>query len=61
MPVVYELVVYSTTDENYRRVVCKSEDYNKLCKAMLGLDRQLRETCYSVIETVGEPKEVNNG
>ena len=61
MPVVYELVVYSTTDENYRRVICKSEDYNKLCKAMLGLDMQLRDDCYSVIETVGEPKEANNG
>ena len=61
MPVVYELVVYSTTDENYRRVICKSEDYNKLCKAMQGLDRQLRDSCYSVIEKVGEPKEVNNG
>ena len=61
MPVVYELVVYSTTDENYRRVICKSEDYNKLCKAMLGLDMQLRDDCYSVIEAVGEPKEANNG
>ena len=61
MSVVYELVVYSTTDESYRRVVAKSEDYNKLCKAMLGLDRQLRDSCYSVIETVGELKEVNNG
>ena len=61
MPVVYELVVYSTTDESYRRVICKSEDYNKLCKAMLGLDMQLRDSCYSVIETVGELKEVSNG
>ena len=61
MPVVYELVVYSTTDESYRRVVAKSEDYNKLCKAMLGLDRQLMDSCYSVIETVGELKEVSNG
>ena len=61
MPVEYELVVYSTTDESYRRVVAKSEDYNKLCKAMLGLDMQLRDDCYSVIETVGEPKEANNG
>ena len=59
MPVVYELVVYSTTDENYRRVICKSEDYNKLRKAMLGLDRQLRETCYSGIEEVKQ--EANNG
>ncbi len=25
MPVVYELVVYSTTDESYRRVVAKSD------------------------------------
>ena len=61
MPVVYELVVYSTTDESYRRVVAKSEDYNKLCKAMLGLDMQLRDSCYSVIETVVELKEVSNG
>ena len=60
MPVKYELVVCSTTDENYRRVIAKSEDYNKLCKAMLGLDMQLRDDCYSVIETVGEQKEVNN-
>ena len=61
MPVEYELVVYSTTDESYRRVVAKSEDYNKLCKAMLGLDMQLRDSCYSVIETVVELKEVSNG
>lgn len=49
----YVLVVYSYSKKEYRRVIGEpTENNNKLCKAMLGLDMQLGDDYFSIIEEV---------
>ena len=49
----YVLVVYSYSKKEYRRVIGEqTENHNKLCKAMLGLDMQLGDDYFSIIEEV---------
>ena len=49
----YILVVYKYSDEYYRRVMGKpTNNRKKLAKAMAGLDRQLGDGFYSVVEEV---------
>lgn len=47
----YVLVVYSYSKKEYRRVIGEpTENHNKLCKAMIGLDMQLGDDYFSLIE-----------
>ena len=50
----FVLVVYAHGDKSYRREIgIPTVNKNKLCKAMLGLDRQLNsDKFYSVIEEI---------
>lgn len=51
----YVLVVYSYSKEDYRRVIGEpTENYRKLCKSMEGLDMQLGDDYFSVIEEVND-------
>lgn len=47
----YILVVYNCENKDYRRVIGEpTSDKNKLCKAMMGLDRKIGDDYFSVIE-----------
>lgn len=50
---IYILVVYSHSKEDYRRVIGEpTSNINKLTKAMMGLDMKLGDDYFSIIEKV---------
>ena len=52
------LVVYSYEDKDYKRVIGEpTENYNKLRKAMAGLDARLGDGYFSTIESSAKKKD----